>query len=550
MNTTMNVEKKHSILIVDDSVINIRLLASILDEYHILFATDGESALKLALENQPDLILLDIVMPDMNGYQICEKLKANSLTEKICVIFITGSLINNPFEIGAVDYIRRPFEPPIVKARVKNQIDLKMAHYENLMYAENLLSINEILNDKNIAHKKTSAALSQLKTGLDNLSTGVTIADNDRIVTYVNASGVQLFNKVESKIQRDIPAFSIENLVGMNIDLFHKTPSYQKELLATFQDTVEVNMSLGGHIMNIKASPIFDENGERLGSVAEWRDITEEEGRAAELAKSHAQNALLNKQMNHMQKLESIGRLTSGIAHDFNNILGCIMGYNEMTGYASEDIQDESLRAEIENNTKQVNLAGNRAADLINKMLTYCRQDTPKNQMDNIQPTKIVIQEVLEMLKPALTSRIKIQTSLECEEIIQIDMMDLHQIMTNLVINARDAMQERGCIINVSLRKIINISAHCLACAGVIQGDFIELSVADNGSGIEPEIISRIFDPFFTTKGQGEGTGLGLSTVSGIVHQSNGHILIDSKSTKEHHGTTFRMLFPCDSTVH
>jgi signal transduction histidine kinase len=424
-----------------------------------------------------------------------------------------------------------------------------MARYENLMYAENLLTINEILNDKNIAHQKTSTALSQLKMGLDNLSTGVTIADNDRIVTYVNASGVQLFNRVESKIQRDIPEFNVESLVGMNIDLFHKTPSYQRELLATFQYTVEVNMPLGGHIMNIKASPIFDENGERLGSVAEWRDITEEESRVAELAKTHAKNALLNRQMNHMQKLESIGRLTSGLAHDFNNILGCIMGYNEMTGYASEDIQDKSLRAEIENNTKQVNLAGNRAADLINKMLTYCRQDTPKNQIDDIQPTNVVIQEVLEMLKPALTSRIKIQTSLECEEIIQIDVTDLHQIMTNLVINARDAMQERGGIINVSLRKIINISAHCLACAGVIQGDFIELSVADNGSGIEPEIISRIFDPFFTTKGQGEGTGLGLSTVSGIVHQSNGHILIDSKSTKEHHGTTFRMLFPCDSPV-
>ena len=543
----INPEKKYSILIIDDDSINIRLLADILNEYKILFATEGEKGIALAVEQQPDLILLDVVMSGMNGYEVCEKLKANPLTNKISIIFITGYLIANPFEIGAVDYIHRPFEPAIVKARVKNQIESKVLQETNLMYSESLIAANEELHAKNIATQKTAAILLRLKTGLDNLSTGVTIADNDRIVTYVNASGVQLFNRVESKIQRDIPEFNVESLVGMNIDLFHKTPSYQRELLATFQYTVEVNMPLGGHIMNIKASPIFDENGERLGSVAEWRDITEEESRVAELAKTHAKNALLNRQMNHMQKLESIGRLTSGLAHDFNNILGCIMGYNEMTGYASEDIQDESLRAEIENNTKQVNLAGNRAADLINKMLTYCRQDTPKNQIDDIQPTNVVIQEVLEMLKPALTSRIKIQTSLECEEIIQIDVTDLHQIMTNLVINARDAMQERGGIINVTLRKIINISAHCLACAGVIQGDFIELSVADNGSGIEPEIISRIFDPFFTTKGQGEGTGLGLSTVSGIVHQSNGHILIDSKSTKEHHGTTFRMLFPCDS---
>ncbi len=542
----MNPEKKYSILIIDDDSINIRLLADILNEYKILFATEGEKGIALAVEQQPDLILLDVVMSGMNGYEVCEKLKANPLTNKISIIFITGYLIANPFEIGAVDYIHRPFEPAIVKARVKNQIELQVLQETNLMYSESLIVANEELHAKNIATQKTAAILLRLKTGLDNLSTGVTIADNDRVVTYVNSSAVQLFNKVESNIRRDIPAFSVENLVGTNIDLFHKTPLYQKNLLADFQYTVEVNMPLGGHIMNIKASPIFDDDGERLGSVAEWRDITEEESRVAELAKSHDQNTILSKQMNHMQKLESIGRLTSGIAHDFNNILGCILGYNEMTGYAIEDIYDGKLRAEIENNTKQVDLAGKRAADLINKMLTYCRQDTHKKQMD-IKPTKAVIQEVLGMLKPALTSRIEIQALLECEDIIQIDATDLHQILTNLAINSRDAMKEHGGMIKFSLRKITNISAYCLACAGVVKGDFIELSVADNGTGIDPEIISRVFDPFFTTKAQGEGTGLGLSTVSGIIHQSNGHILIHSKSTKEHHGTTFRMLFPCDS---
>jgi signal transduction histidine kinase len=262
-----------------------------------------------------------------------------------------------------------------------------------------------------------------------------------------------------------------------------------------------------------------------------------------ELAQSYEKNNVLNQQVNHMQKLESIGRLTSGIAHDFNNILCCMLGFNEMTQYASEDIQDKALRDEIENNVKQVDLAGNRAKELINKMLTYCRQDTQKKQME-IKPTKLVIQEVLEMLKPALTSRIEIKMQLECDEIIQIDAIDLHQILTNLAVNARDAMKERGSFISISLKKITNVSAYCLACASAIHGDFVELSVTDNGSGIEPEIVSRIFDPFFTTKAQGEGTGLGLSTVSGIVHQSLGHILIDSNSEKETHGTSFRMLFP------
>jgi signal transduction histidine kinase len=265
--------------------------------------------------------------------------------------------------------------------------------------------------------------------------------------------------------------------------------------------------------------------------------------RVAELALSYEQNTLLNRQVNHMQKLESIGRMTSGIAHDFNNILGCILGYNEMNQYVSDDMTDESLKAELENNTKQVDLAVKRAADLINKMLAYCRQDTPKTKM-NIQPTQIVIEEVLAMLRPALTSRIKFETVFKSNEIIQIDTMDLHQVLTNLAINARDAMKERGGIITISLKNVTNVKAYCVACATIMEGDFIELSVMDNGTGIESKIISRLFDPFFTTKPQGEGTGLGLSGVSGIVHQSGGHILVESNQSEFDCGTTFKLLFP------
>jgi len=104
----------------------------------------------------------------------------------------------------------------------------------------------------------------------------------------------------------------------------------------------------------------------------------------------------------------------------------------------------------------------------------------------------------------------------ESDHIIQIDAIDLHQILTNLAINARDAMKERGGIITISLKNVMNMKAHCVACAAVMEGDFIELSMADNGTGIESKIISRLFDPFFTTKPQGEGTGLGLSAVSGM----------------------------------
>ena len=166
-----------------------------------------------------------------------------------------------------------------------------------------------------------------------------------------------------------------------------------------------------------------------------------------------------------------------------------------------------------------------------------------REKMD-VKPTQVLIKEVLEILGTALTDGITAEATLECTDDIQIDSFDLHQILINLAVNARDAMKEQGGVIQISLRTVTNVKAYCVACAAAIKGDFIELSVSDNGTGIEQHIINRIFDPFFTTKQQGEGTGLGLSTLSGIVHHSNGHILVSSNTTQPNQGTTFKLLFP------
>ena len=388
------------LLIVDDEFINVAVLANVFSaNYTIFFAKNGYEALEIALRERPDLILLDIMMPEISGYEVCTQLKLNSCTLDIPIIFISaiedgGKSEVYGLELGAVDYIHKPFNPEVIKKRVDNHIEIK---------AEKALAASQI----------------------------------DR-----------------------------------------------------------------------------------------WRN----------------ENDLLLR-VHHLQKLESISRLTAGIAHDFNNILMCMLGYNEMNKMDSKDITNESLRASIENNTKQIDLAGKRAVELINKMLTYCRQNDDI-EVTNIQPTQSVIQEVLDMLRPGLTSRITLETVFDCDEMIQIDAIDLHQIVTNLAVNARDAMKERLGVITISLKKTTNSNTHCLACASMIEGDFIELCVADNGTGIEPTIIGRLFDPFFTTKPQGEGTGLGLSAVSGIVHKSSGHLLVESNQTEFNHGTTFKLLFP------
>ena len=294
---------------------------------------------------------------------------------------------------------------------------------------------------------------------------------------------------------------------------------------------------------------------------------SEKEKRANELEITHKRSEKLNSSVNHLQKVESIGRLTAGISHDFNNILACILGYNEINTEIISDIKDDVLKAEIENNTKQIASAGQRAVMLIDKMMIYARQGT-ETDVINVRPTSEIIEEVLEMLRPALTSRLKLEfdnnsnknngkpnnfglplisvlsegSNLPTQ--IEINAIDLHQILTNLAINARDAMKNQIGFIRISLRHVVMSEVHCIACAGIMNGDFIELAVTDNGTGIDPKLIRRIFDPFFTTKQVGEGTGLGLSTTMGLVHSANGHIMIDSALTGINKGTSFKLLFP------
>jgi PAS domain S-box-containing protein len=249
----------------------------------------------------------------------------------------------------------------------------------------------------------------------------------------------------------------------------------------------------------------------------------------------------LTNQVNQMQKVESLSRLTSGIAHDFNNILMAISGYNQLNIFAGEDCQDQKLKKEILFNTDQVNKASERAVSLIKKMMAYSRQN-PENKDIEVKPTGEVINEVLDMMRPALTSVFQIHAEVDNHLTIQIDATELHQILTNLIVNARDAMKHGGHI-TVSLKLVMTHELLCNACAHTLESEFIELCVADNGTGIDDKVIEHIFDPFFTTKKIGEGTGLGLATVSGMVHEAQGHIVVESRTTEPNRGTAFRLLF-------
>ncbi len=240
------------------------------------------------------------------------------------------------------------------------------------------------------------------------------------------------------------------------------------------------------------------------------------------------------RQLQQAQKMEAIGHLTGGIAHDFNNILASIMGYTSL----ALDRYVEDRNSKLGQYLQEVYQAGERARDLIAQMLTFSRNSGGEAKPLMLPP---MIKEVVRMLSATLSADISITTEAESDlPCVIIDPVQLHQIIMNLCINARDAIPKHGQI-HIRQQRTNMAGSQCTSCHKYIDGDFVELSIEDTGSGIKPDIIPYIFDPFFTTKEIGKGTGMGLSTIHGIVHQYNGHILVQNSPSG---GALFRIFLP------
>ncbi len=249
------------------------------------------------------------------------------------------------------------------------------------------------------------------------------------------------------------------------------------------------------------------------------------------------QNTL--RQLHQAQKMEAIGHLTGGIAHDFNNILASIMGYTSL----ALDRYVEDRNSKLGQYLQEVYQAGERARDLIAQMLAFSRNSGGEAKPLMLQP---MVKEVVKMLSATLPADIRITTEAENNlPCVIIDPVQLHQIIMNLCINARDAMPKHGQI-HIRLQHANISDSQCASCHKYIEGRFIELSIEDTGSGINSEITPYIFDPFFTTKDIGMGTGMGLSTVHGIVHQHGGHILVQNSPAG---GALFRIFLPTTQEI-
>ncbi|MBX3603464.1 MAG: PAS domain S-box protein [Rubrivivax sp.] len=260
------------------------------------------------------------------------------------------------------------------------------------------------------------------------------------------------------------------------------------------------------------------------------RDITEQ--REAE-----AQRARLERQLRQAQKMEAIGQLTGGIAHDFNNILTSVIGYLVLGQERAESLADATLVRQL----GQAHLAAQRARELIAQMLAFARRQRGERRVLALAP---LVRQTLQLLRATLPASVAVDSAGlpdgDDAPLVQADPVQLEQLLFNLCINARDAISGPGTI-RVRLREVGGGHA-CASCrAPVGGGRWVELSVADSGCGIAPEVLERMFEPFYSTKEVGRGSGMGLAMVHGIVHDHGGHVDV---RTAPGAGTEFRVLLP------
>jgi signal transduction histidine kinase len=418
------------ILSVDDKAENLYMLEALLrgHGHQVDSASNGIDALHLTERNDYDLIISDILMPRMDGFQLCRELKRYDKTRLIPFVFYTATYTDPKdasfaMSLGADRFIVKPIEPDVFMKTIEDVLKQGSA----------------IATDINETPEAESV--------------------------YLKEYNARLITKLEKKM--------------LDLD--------------------QANRALEADI--------------------------------AERERTESERAKLERQLRQAQKMEAIGTLAGGIAHDFNNILSGIMGFADL---ALQDA-NEPTKQHIE----EIFRASQRARELVRQILAFSRQ-----QEQSRQPIKLhtILEEVLSLLRATIPKSIEIRTEFSRNTpTVLVDTTQFHQVVTNLVTNAWQAIGDKPGHIDVILRDFNVDEDFARTTPDLRPGRYARLSVADSGSGMAASTLERIFEPFFTTKEPGGGTGLGLAVVHGIVKATDGAITVYSEPGR---GTTFHLYFP------
>jgi PAS domain S-box-containing protein len=361
------------------------------------------------------------------------------------------------------------------------------------------------------------------QTIVDNIGEGIITIDENGVITGFNHAAEAIFGYAAAAVSGRNVSMLMPPAQGSRHDSY--LASSDKRAIGTTREVTGLRKDGALFDMELHISQIS--RGGRPVFIGLVRDISRRKS-------DEAERRQLQQHLAQAQKMQAIGQLTGGIAHDFNNMLAGILGFAELAQERARQLDDTSLPLFL----AEIYRAGERARDLVAKMLAFSRG----RDVSTPEPVLLAaaIPEMMKMLRPVLPATIMIRTELDpAAPPVVLDTVELQQILMNLCINARDAMNSDGWII-IEVRRVTLANAVCNSCHAQFSGDHIELSVSDNGPGMDAATLQRIFEPFFTTKEVGKGTGMGLAMVHGIVHDRHGHIVVESQPGA---GSRFRLLF-------
>lgn len=636
------------ILIVDDTPTNLDMLLDFLEAagFKVVVAEDGERALGLAEYAPPDLILLDILMPGIDGFETCRRLKANPATQEIPIIFLTAVSDNvdkvKGLNLGAVDYITKPLNHEEVLARVNTHVRLqnltKRLIEQNERLEKEIQQRQQVEEEREQAFKALQRSEARFRRLIESNVIGVVFSMTDGTITDANDAFLHIvgYNRTDLKAGRlnwqtiTPPEYAHLNQAALaELTSSGAFSAFEKEYLRkdgrripvmiggallneTQQAVVSFVLDLTQHkqaedtireqaaLLNITTDAILvrgldnkiqywnkgaeqvygwtmeevmnqdahrllyrlnlleqlktaqrslmecgtwqgelhqvNKQGKEIIVASRWTLMHDAQGQPKSILTVNTditEKKQLESQFLRTQRLESLGTLAGGIAHDLNNILTPVLTTAQLLKFRfpNADEQSQHLFEIIETNTK-------RGAALVKQVLQFARGVEGKRAIVQV---KHLIHEVKQIAEKTFPKSIEVLTYVEQGLwLVSGDATHLHQVLMNLVVNARDAMPNGGTL-TISAENLLVDEQYARMNLDASVGSYISLTVKDTGTGMSAEIADRIFEPFFTTKEIGKGTGLGLSTVRGIVKSHGGFIDVFSKVGE---GTEFKVFLP------
>jgi PAS domain S-box-containing protein len=376
-----------------------------------------------------------------------------------------------------------------------------------------LLGISEDITE----HKQAQESIRKLSQAIEQSPVSIVITDVEGNIEFVNAAFAQ------------ITGYTFAEALGQNPRILKSGETPAEEYHRLWQTISSGGVWQGEFHNRKKNGELFWEHA----TIAPVRDADNAITHYVAVKEDITERKKLEAQLRQVQKLEAIGLLAGGIAHDFNNILSAITGYTEIS---QSIVEPESEVAEY---LAHVLEAGWRAKELINQILMFSRETEQE-----LRPIRLAlpVKEALKLIRASVPATIEIHTEILSQASALADPTQVHQIVMNLCTNATHAMKETGGLLQVHLTDItIDHGDHHKTYPDAAPGEYIRLTVSDQGHGIDAFHLERIFDPFFTTKEKGEGSGMGLSVVHGIVKSYGGMIYVHSRPGE---GGTFEILIP------